>query len=473
MKLIDTTRAVGHVLCHDLTQIIPGEYKGARFRKGHVVTEADIPVLLSMGKEHLYVWEMSPGMLHENEAAERLYREALAHYLDDAERYAREIGLTCRAMQQLMGPQRQEQAAILHRAEQTATYCAVQRVGGRMGDVRENLRRWMETYPRPDSVTPRMRAAEAQALERTKDKPEDYERALAEICFLTAGWLREHNQMETAEAFARKALEICQSLAEKSPDAFEYSVSASLNTLALITKSTNRPRESEQCYQEAIESFKELANQTPQTFEEDLATVLNNLGALLYKTNRYEEAERYYREALEVRWKLVEQDPGAFEPDLATFCNNLGLLLAKTKRYKEAERYYREALEVRWKLVEQDPGTFELDLANACLNLAILLENTQRYEEAERYYRKALKLYRKLVKQAPDAFEPDLALTCYNYGLYLLDSRQNPDAAKAYFDEAISLYEKYPHHKKDLDNAISARSACQGTIYELQYGRGN
>ena len=74
MKLINTTEAVGHVLCHDLTQIIPGEYKGARFRKGHVVTAEDIPVLLSMGKEHLYVWEMTPGMLHENEAAERLCR---------------------------------------------------------------------------------------------------------------------------------------------------------------------------------------------------------------------------------------------------------------------------------------------------------------------------------------------------------------------------------------------------------------
>ncbi len=73
MKLIKTEEAVGHVLCHDLTQIIRDQYKDARFRKGHVVTEEDIPVLLSMGKEHLYVWEMTPGMLHENDAAERLY----------------------------------------------------------------------------------------------------------------------------------------------------------------------------------------------------------------------------------------------------------------------------------------------------------------------------------------------------------------------------------------------------------------
>ena len=74
MKLTETKNAVGHVLCHDLTRIVPGEFKGAQFRKGHIVTEEDIPMLLSMGKEHLYVWEMEPGMLHENDAAERLCR---------------------------------------------------------------------------------------------------------------------------------------------------------------------------------------------------------------------------------------------------------------------------------------------------------------------------------------------------------------------------------------------------------------
>lgn len=73
MKLIRTEDAVGHVLCHDLTQIIKDQYKDARFRKGHVVAPEDIPVLLGMGKEHLYVWEMTPGMLHEDEGAERCW----------------------------------------------------------------------------------------------------------------------------------------------------------------------------------------------------------------------------------------------------------------------------------------------------------------------------------------------------------------------------------------------------------------
>ena len=50
MKLIRTEDAAGQVLCHDITQIIPGEFKGARFRKGHIIQPEDIPVLLSIGK---------------------------------------------------------------------------------------------------------------------------------------------------------------------------------------------------------------------------------------------------------------------------------------------------------------------------------------------------------------------------------------------------------------------------------------
>ena len=76
MRLIRTEDAAGHVLCHDMTRIIPGVTKDARFRKGHVVTEEEIPVLLSIGKEHLYVWEKTDGMLHEDEGAERLRKIA-------------------------------------------------------------------------------------------------------------------------------------------------------------------------------------------------------------------------------------------------------------------------------------------------------------------------------------------------------------------------------------------------------------
>ena len=72
MKCVKTQDAVGHVLCHDITQIIKDVKKGTAFRKGHIVTEEDIPVLLSLGKDNLYIWENTEGILHENEAAEYL-----------------------------------------------------------------------------------------------------------------------------------------------------------------------------------------------------------------------------------------------------------------------------------------------------------------------------------------------------------------------------------------------------------------
>lgn len=94
MKLIKTTDAVGHVLCHDMTQIIPGEYKGARFCKGHVVTEEDIPILLSMGKENLYIFETDESMLHENDAAEILCKICKGENVDRGEVKEGKIELT-------------------------------------------------------------------------------------------------------------------------------------------------------------------------------------------------------------------------------------------------------------------------------------------------------------------------------------------------------------------------------------------
>ncbi len=69
MKTIRTEDAVGSILVHDLTRIIKDHSKGVAFKKGHVVRQEDIPVLKSMGKENLYVWEYKEGMVHENEAA--------------------------------------------------------------------------------------------------------------------------------------------------------------------------------------------------------------------------------------------------------------------------------------------------------------------------------------------------------------------------------------------------------------------
>ncbi|MBI5249070.1 MAG: molybdopterin-binding protein [Desulfomonile tiedjei] len=68
-RLIEVSDAVGTVLAHDITEVRPGECKGACFKKGHKVTDNDVPHLARLGKRHLYILNIDPDMMHEDEAA--------------------------------------------------------------------------------------------------------------------------------------------------------------------------------------------------------------------------------------------------------------------------------------------------------------------------------------------------------------------------------------------------------------------
>ncbi|QTA90391.1 molybdopterin-binding protein [Desulfonema magnum] len=72
MKKVKVEDAVGMVLAHDLTRIVPGEFKGPGFKKGHVVRKEDIPELMKMGKNHIFILDLSDTHLHENDAALRI-----------------------------------------------------------------------------------------------------------------------------------------------------------------------------------------------------------------------------------------------------------------------------------------------------------------------------------------------------------------------------------------------------------------
>lgn len=74
MKAVPVEESIGMVLCHDLTKIVPGEFKGVAFKKGHIIQKEDIPKLLDMGKRNIFVLEMNGEIIHENEAGERIAR---------------------------------------------------------------------------------------------------------------------------------------------------------------------------------------------------------------------------------------------------------------------------------------------------------------------------------------------------------------------------------------------------------------
>jgi len=72
MKEIPVQQAIGAVLFHDITRIVPGEFAGRAFKKGHIILEEDIPKLLKLGKDNIYVLDLEEGYIHENEAAQRI-----------------------------------------------------------------------------------------------------------------------------------------------------------------------------------------------------------------------------------------------------------------------------------------------------------------------------------------------------------------------------------------------------------------
>jgi hypothetical protein len=53
MKKVKVEHAVGMVLAHDVTKIVPGKFKGAAFKRGHLISESDIPELLDIDKSHV------------------------------------------------------------------------------------------------------------------------------------------------------------------------------------------------------------------------------------------------------------------------------------------------------------------------------------------------------------------------------------------------------------------------------------
>lgn len=94
MRCIETIHAEGHVLCHDITVIVKDVKKGVAFKKGHVVKKEDIPELLKLGKDHLFVWEKDDNLYHEDEAAEILRDICMGKNIKPSQPHEGKIELT-------------------------------------------------------------------------------------------------------------------------------------------------------------------------------------------------------------------------------------------------------------------------------------------------------------------------------------------------------------------------------------------
>lgn len=149
---------------------------------------------------------------------------------------------------------------------------------------------------------------------------------------------------------------------------------------------------------------------------------------------------------------------------MALTCGNLRNLLSDTNRPEEAERYYREALEIYQRLAEANPAAYEPDLANICNNLAYLFIVADKMEvpvspeqiaKAEPYLQEALKIYQRYAAANHKAYKSDVAIALYNWGV-LEYKRNQPDAARPYFEKARAIFEEYPHCAKEVQQCRDA-----------------
>lgn len=76
LKNIPVQEAVGKVLFHDITRIAPGEFKGRAFKKGHIIKQEDVPMLMNLGKNNICILDLKDGHVHENDAAFRIAKAA-------------------------------------------------------------------------------------------------------------------------------------------------------------------------------------------------------------------------------------------------------------------------------------------------------------------------------------------------------------------------------------------------------------
>ncbi|MDM8536445.1 molybdopterin-binding protein [Desulfobacterales bacterium HSG17] len=72
IQVVKIEEAVGYPLAHDITEIVPGEFKGPAFKRGQILSCRDLDHLRRLGKNHLYVLRPENDEMHEDDAAKAI-----------------------------------------------------------------------------------------------------------------------------------------------------------------------------------------------------------------------------------------------------------------------------------------------------------------------------------------------------------------------------------------------------------------
>ena len=82
VRKIPLEEAVGLPLAHDLTEVNPEEkHKGRAFKRGQIIQAADLEKLRQLGKDEIYILDLGPDQIHEDEAALLMARAFAGRYI--------------------------------------------------------------------------------------------------------------------------------------------------------------------------------------------------------------------------------------------------------------------------------------------------------------------------------------------------------------------------------------------------------
>jgi serine/threonine-protein kinase len=263
--------------------------------------------------------------------------------------------------------------------------------------------------------------------------------------------LKTTGQYQKAEQTFRKSLIEQEKLVTQFPDVPDYRLQWAMgcsNLGNLLQDISDLPR-AEEAYRQALTIQRKLASEHPDVsqYQQHLARILINLANLLVRVNKQTEAAESYLAGLELQKKLTQQFPN--DPDLrkelARSYNNLGNLFLATNRFKEGEDAHRKALELKVALVRDFPKepVNRLELGRSSIGFASALAANHHPEDAEKTYHGAVKVLKDLVADIPAVpeYRWELAYCYLKLGELLGDIGKSSEAETA-FRQALPLYEK-------------------------------
>jgi glycosyltransferase involved in cell wall biosynthesis/translation initiation factor 2B subunit (eIF-2B alpha/beta/delta family) len=273
-----------------------------------------------------------------------------------------------------------------------------------------------------------------------------------------ANFLNEDGKSKDAIRYSKLALDIRTQLLEDS-DLSKSQLANSLNNYSSHLSEDGDTENAIGYAKSALEMIQKLAFDKPDLYEPDLAMALNNYANRLIAHGNFKGAIEYSKESIEIQQRLTNKNPDRYEHDFARTLSNHASHLKDNGDFKRALELAKQALEIRERLTKENPDRHEPDFATSLSNYASHLHDCCDFKGALEFAKQALEIRERLTKENPDRHEPDFATSLSNYASHLCDNGNFRDAL-LFTKQALEIRERLikenpDRHEPDLATSLS------------------